>query len=119
MVITQIVYNLKNIKPVTVLLTHLLKKMDLMKKFPIDNTLNSLFGVSKLSADILTQEYGKYFGMKTVSFRGGCLTGGGHAGTMLHGFLSYLMKCVMYEKKYKIFGYKGKQVRETIYTHLT
>ena len=86
------------------------------EKFPIDNTLHSLFGVSKLSADILTQEYGKYFGMKTVSFRGGCLTGGGHAGTMLHGFLSYLMKCVMYEKKYKIFGYKGKQVRDNIHS---
>jgi len=86
------------------------------EKFPIDNALHSLFGVSKLSADILTQEYGKYFGMKTVSFRGGCLTGGGHAGTMLHGFLSYLMKCVIYEKKYKIFGYKGKQVRDNIHS---
>lgn len=87
------------------------------EKFPIDNALHSLFGVSKLSADILTQEYGKYFGMKTVSFRGGCLTGGGHAGTMLHGFLSYLIKCVKYEKEYKIFGYKGKQVRDNIHSY--
>jgi CDP-paratose 2-epimerase len=86
------------------------------EKFPIDNALHSLFGVSKLSADILTQEYGKYFGMNTVAFRGGCLTGGGHAGTMLHGFLSYLMKCVKYEKEYKIFGYKGKQVRDNIHS---
>ena len=86
------------------------------ESFPIDNTLHSLFGASKLSADILTQEYGKYFDMKTVSFRGGCLTGGGHAGTMLHGFLSYLMKCVVSEKKYSIFGYKGKQVRDNIHS---
>ena len=86
------------------------------ENFPIDNTLHSLFGASKLSADILTQEYGKYFDMKTVAFRGGCLTGGGHAGTMLHGFLSYLMKCVVQEKKYSIFGYKGKQVRDNIHS---
>ncbi|MDA7543163.1 NAD-dependent epimerase/dehydratase family protein [Acidimicrobiia bacterium] len=86
------------------------------ESFPIDNTLHSLFGASKLSADILTQEYGKYFGMKTVAFRGGCLTGGGHAGTMLHGFLSYLMKCVANEKEYSIFGYKGKQVRDNIHS---
>lgn len=84
--------------------------------FSIDNTLHSLFGASKLSADILTQEYGKYFNMKTVSFRGGCLTGGSHAGTMLHGFLSYLMKCAVNGKKYNIFGYKGKQVRDNIHS---
>jgi CDP-paratose 2-epimerase len=86
------------------------------ESFPIDNTLHSLFGASKLSADILTQEYGKYFDMKTVAFRGGCLTGGGHAGTMLHGFLSYLMKCVVLDRKYNIFGYKGKQVRDNIHS---
>jgi CDP-paratose 2-epimerase len=91
-----------------------IKRFD--ESFPIDNTLHSLFGASKLSADILTQEYGKYFGMKTVAFRGGCLTGGGHAGTMLHGFLSYLMKCVANEKEYSIFGYKGKQVRDNIHS---
>ena len=76
------------------------------EQFSIDNTMHSLFGASKLSADIITQEYGKYFGMKTVAFRGGCLTGGGHAGTMLHGFLSYLVKCVESGTKYNIFGYK-------------
>lgn len=86
------------------------------ESFSIDNTMHSLFGVSKLSADILTQEYGKYFNMKTVSFRGGCLTGGSHAGTMLHGFLSYLMKCTVNGKKYNIFGYKGKQVRDNIHS---
>ena len=84
------------------------------EQFSIDNTMHSLFGASKLSADIITQEYGKYFGMKTVAFRGGCLTGGGHAGTMLHGFLSYLVKCVKSGTKYNIFGYKGKQVRDNI-----
>ncbi len=86
------------------------------ENFSIDNTMHSLFGASKLSADILTQEYGKYFNMKTVSFRGGCLTGGGHAGTMLHGFLSYLMKCTVNGSKYNIFGYKGKQVRDNIHS---
>ena len=86
------------------------------EQFSIDNTMHSLFGASKLSADIITQEYGKYFGMKTVAFRGGCLTGGGHAGTMLHGFLSYLVKCVNSDTKYNIFGYKGKQVRDNIHS---
>tara|TARA_Y100000591_G_scaffold54311_1_gene42841 strand:- start:6419 stop:7474 length:1056 start_codon:yes stop_codon:yes gene_type:complete len=86
------------------------------EQFSIDNTMHSLFGASKLSADIITQEYGKYFGMKTVAFRGGCLTGGGHAGTMLHGFLSYLVKCVESDTKYNIFGYKGKQVRDNIHS---
>ncbi len=86
------------------------------ENFSIDNTMHSLFGASKLSADILTQEYGRYFNMKTVSFRGGCLTGGSHAGTMLHGFLSYLMKCAVYGQKYNIFGYKGKQVRDNIHS---
>ena len=86
------------------------------EQFSIDNTMHSLFGASKLSADIITQEYGKYFGMKTVAFRGGCLTGGGHAGTMLHGFLSYLVKCVKSGTKYNIFGYKGKQVRDNIHS---
>ena len=85
------------------------------EQFSIDNTMHSLFGASKLSADIITQEYGKYFGMKTVAFRGGCLTGGGHAGTMLHGFLSYLVKCVESGIKYNIFGYKGKQVRDNLH----
>jgi len=83
----------------------------------IDQTKHSLFGASKASADILVQEYGRYFGMKTVCFRGGCLTGGGHSGTELHGFLSYLMKCAMTGVEYSIFGYKGKQVRDNIHSH--
>ena len=86
------------------------------EEFSVDNTLHSLFGASKLSADIMTQEYGKYFGMKTVAFRGGCLTGPNHSGTVLHGFLSYLMKCTVTSKKYTIFGYKGKQVRDNIHS---
>lgn len=83
----------------------------------IDNSRHSLFGVSKVSADILVQEYGKYFGMKTVCFRGGCLTGPKHSGTMLHGFLSYLMKCCMTGEMYTVFGYKGKQVRDNIHSY--
>lgn len=83
----------------------------------IDQTRHSLFGASKLAADVLVQEYGRYFGMKTVSFRGGCLTGPAHAGTELHGFLAYLMKCTVTGKPYRVFGYKGKQVRDNIHSH--
>ena len=83
----------------------------------IDYSKHSLFGASKASADLLVQEYGLYFGMKTVSFRGGCLTGPNHSGAMLHGFLSYLMKCCMTSEEYKIFGYKGKQVRDNIHSY--
>ena len=83
---------------------------------PVDQCLHSLFGVSKLSADLLVQEYGRYFDIKTVCFRGGCLTGGGHSGTELHGFLSYLMRCVVTGKEYSIFGYGGKQVRDNIHS---
>ena len=86
------------------------------EQMSIDNTLHSVFGASKTSADILVQEYGKYFGLKTVSFRGGCLTGPSHSGTSLHGFLSYLMKCIMTDSKYTIYGYKGKQVRDNIHS---
>lgn len=82
----------------------------------IDQSKHSLFGASKVAADILVQEYGKYFGMKTVCFRGGCLTGPNHSGTQLHGFLAYLMKCAITEKPYTIFGYKGKQVRDNIHS---
>lgn len=81
----------------------------------IDQSKHSLFGASKLAADILVQEYGRYFGMKTVSFRGGCLTGPGHAAVELHGFLAYLMKCTLKEMPYTIFGYQGKQVRDNIH----
>ena len=78
----------------------------------IDQCKHSLFGVSKVAADVLVQEYGRYFDMKTACFRGGCLTGPSHSGTKLHGFLSYLMKCTMTGDKYQVFGYKGKQVRD-------
>lgn len=83
----------------------------------IDQSKHSLFGASKLAADILTQEYGRYFNMPTVCFRGGCLTGPNHSGTMMHGFLSYLMKCAIAEDTYTIFGYKGKQVRDNIHSY--
>ncbi len=82
----------------------------------IDQSKHSLFGVSKVAADVLVQEYGRYFGMHTACFRGGCLTGPRHSGTQLHGFLSYLMKCVMSGRPYTIFGYKGKQVRDNIHS---
>jgi len=82
----------------------------------IDHSTHSLFGASKLSADILVQEYGKYFGMKTAAFRGGCLTGPRHSGAELHGFLAYLMKCAVTGREYRIFGYKGKQVRDNIHS---
>jgi CDP-paratose 2-epimerase len=82
----------------------------------IDYTKHSLFGASKVAGDILVQEYGRYFGMPTVSFRGGCLTGPAHAGTELHGFLSYLMICAVTGRPYRVFGYKGKQVRDNIHS---
>ncbi len=82
----------------------------------IDASTHSLFGVSKASADLLVQEYGRYFGMPTVCFRGGCLTGPNHAGTQLHGFLSYLMRCAMIGDPYTVFGYGGKQVRDNIHS---
>ena len=82
----------------------------------IDASTHSLFGVSKASADLLVQEYGRYFDMPTVCFRGGCLTGPNHAGTRLHGFLSYLMRCTMSGQPYTIFGYGGKQVRDNIHS---
>ena len=83
----------------------------------IDNSKHSLFGASKVAADILVQEYGKYFDMKTVSFRGGCLTGPLHSGAKLHGFLAYLIKCILTGEEYTIFGYKGKQVRDNIHSY--
>ena len=82
----------------------------------IDNSKHSLFGASKVSADILAQEYGKYFGMNIGIFRGGCLTGPNHSGAKLHGFLSYLIKCAITGDHYTIFGYKGKQVRDNIHS---
>jgi CDP-paratose 2-epimerase len=82
----------------------------------IDGTQHSLFGVSKTAADLLVQEYGRYFGMPTVALRGGCLTGPAHAGAELHGFLSYLMLCTTTGRRYRVFGYKGKQVRDNIHS---
>ncbi len=83
----------------------------------IDDSKHSLFGASKVAADVLTQEYGRYFGMKTGIFRGGCLTGPVHSGAELHGFLAYLVKCVVTGKHYTIYGYKGKQVRDNIHSY--
>ncbi|MCU0666119.1 MAG: NAD-dependent epimerase/dehydratase family protein [Candidatus Omnitrophica bacterium] len=83
----------------------------------IDNCLHSLFGASKVSADVLVQEYGRYFGMRTAVFRGGCLTGPAHSGAQLHGFLSYLVRCNITGRSYTIFGYKGKQVRDNIHSY--
>ncbi len=82
-----------------------------------DHSKHSLFGVSKVAADVLVQEYGHYFGMKTGVFRGGCLTGPAHSGAELHGFLAYLVLCAVKDKPYTIFGYKGKQVRDNIHSH--
>jgi CDP-paratose 2-epimerase len=82
----------------------------------IDASTHSLFGVSKAAADLMVQEYGRYFGLKTACFRGGCLTGPGHSGAQLHGFLSYLMKCAVSGQPYKVLGYKGKQVRDNIHS---
>jgi len=83
----------------------------------LDQSKHSLFGASKVAADVLTQEYGRYFGLKTGSFRGGCLTGPAHSGAELHGFLAYLVKCALTEKPYTIYGYKGKQVRDNIHSY--
>jgi CDP-paratose 2-epimerase len=82
----------------------------------IDQTMHSLFGASKVAADTLVQEYGRYFGLKTVCFRGGCLTGPHHSGTQLHGFLAYLMRCTVTGEQYTVHGYKGKQVRDNIHS---
>jgi CDP-paratose 2-epimerase len=84
--------------------------------FPIDQSKHSLFGASKVAADVMAQEYGRYFGMKTCCLRGGCLTGPNHSGVELHGFLSYLVKCNVEGKTYKLYGYKGKQVRDNIHS---
>lgn len=83
----------------------------------IDFSKHSLFGASKAAADILVQEYGRYFGMRTVCLRGGCLTGPNHSGAMLHGFFAYLMKCCVIGRRYTILGYKGKQVRDNIHSY--
>ncbi|QDU56082.1 NAD-dependent epimerase/dehydratase family protein [Aeoliella mucimassa] len=84
--------------------------------FSIDQSMHSLFGASKVAADVLVQEYGRYFDMRTACFRGGCLTGPSHSGTQLHGFLAYLMKCTVTGTPYTVFGYNGKQVRDNIHS---
>ena len=111
-------------RPNTLALTELETRWDyadpafshgIAEDFPIDQCTHSLFGASKVAADIMTQEYGRYFGMPTCCLRGGCLTGPNHAGVELHGFLSYLLKCNVEGREYKVFGYKGKQVRDNIH----
>src|SRR5215472_15073646 len=86
------------------------------EEFTIDHSKHSLFGASKLAADVMVQEYGRYFGMSTCCLRGGCLTGPNHSGVELHGFLSYLIKCNVNRRLYKVYGYKGKQVRDNIHS---
>jgi CDP-paratose 2-epimerase len=97
--------------------SHPYYKNGIDESMSVDQTKHSLFGASKLAADVLVQEYGRYFNMKTACFRGGCLTGPGHSSTELHGFLAYLMKCNVTGKPYTIFGYKGKQVRDNIHSY--
>jgi len=96
--------------------THPFYEFGIDETMSIDNSKHSIFGASKAAADIMTQEYGKYFGMNTGVFRGGCLTGPAHSGAELHGFLAYLILCAVNEKPYRIFGYKGKQVRDNIHS---
>jgi CDP-paratose 2-epimerase len=92
------------------------RQIEVDETMSIDHTKHSIFGASKVAADIMVQEYGRYFGMNTVVFRGGCLTGPNHQGAELHGFLAYLIKCIVNNKHYNIFGYKGKQVRDNIHS---
>lgn len=95
--------------------SHAYFKNGIDENMSIDNSKHSVFGASKVAADVMVQEYGKYFDMNTAVFRGGCLTGPQHSGAKLHGFLSYLMKCAITKDHYTIFGYKGKQVRDNIH----
>jgi CDP-paratose 2-epimerase len=96
--------------------THPYYRNGIDEHMSIDHTKHSIFGASKVAADVMVQEYGRYFGMKTGTFRGGCLTGPSHSGAELHGFLAYLMKCAVTKREYRIFGYKGKQVRDNIHS---
>ena len=86
------------------------------EEMSLDNSTHSVFGASKVAADVLVQEYGRYFGLQTACFRGGCLTGPNHSGTMLHGFLAYLAKCAVTGRAYTVFGYRAKQVRDNIHS---
>lgn len=112
-------------RPNTIPLKELAKRWDyadpafasgISEDFSIDQSKHSLFGASKVAADVMVQEYGRYFNLPTCCLRGGCLTGPNHSGVELHGFLSYLMKCNLEGREYKIFGYKGKQVRDNIHS---
>lgn len=96
---------------------HRYAKNGIDESMSIDQSKHSIFGVSKLAADVMVQEYGRYFGLPTVVFRGGCLTGPAHSAAELHGFLGYLVKCILTGRKYTIFGYKGKQVRDNIHSY--
>jgi CDP-paratose 2-epimerase len=96
--------------------THAYYARGIDETMSLDQTTHSVFGASKVAADVMVQEYGRYFGMRTACFRGGCLTGPNHSGAMLHGFLAYLVKCVCTGTPYKVFGYKGKQVRDNIHS---
>jgi CDP-paratose 2-epimerase len=113
-------------RPNTIALTELETRWDyadpayadgITEDFSIDQSKHSLFGASKVAADVMVQEYGRYFGLPTCCLRGGCLTGPNHSGVELHGFLSYLVKCNLEGREYKVFGYKGKQVRDNIHSH--
>ena len=113
-------------RPNTIALTELETRWDyadpayihgIAEDFSIDQSKHSLFGASKVAADVMVQEYGRYFGLPTCCLRGGCLTGPNHSGVELHGFLSYLVKCNLEGREYKVFGYKGKQVRDNIHSH--
>ncbi len=95
---------------------HCFAKFGIDESMSIDGSTHSLFGASKVAADVLVQEYGRYFGLKTAVFRGGCLTGPAHSGAELHGFLAYLIKCAVSGTPYRIFGYQGKQVRDNIHS---
>jgi CDP-paratose 2-epimerase len=112
-------------RPNTIALTELETRWDyadpayshgISEDFSIDQSKHSLFGASKLAGDVMVQEYGRYFNMPTCCLRGGCLTGPNHSGVELHGFLSYLIKCNVEEREYKVYGYKGKQVRDNIHS---
>jgi CDP-paratose 2-epimerase len=96
--------------------SHAFAEHGIDESMSIDQTRHSIFGASKVAADVMVQEYGRYFGLRTMAFRGGCLTGPGHSGAELHGFLSYLMKCAITGTEYRIFGYGGKQVRDNIHS---
>src|SRR5215471_8736435 len=96
--------------------SHKFAARGITEEMPIDRSMHSVFGASKVAADVMVQEYGRYFGLKTVCFRAGCLTGPNHSGAQLHGFLAYLMRCNVTDTPYKILGYKGKQVRDNMHS---